>query len=481
MKKILTIILIGIFFCGSAYAEFIELKKCFKSAVYGHGNLRENLSKNWNNWHQRFIYTGNWDKCDYKKYVEGRESDNFANVLRPVCENRIRLTEIYGQEDIKKEDLGKWKKINIFDNHIFSIDTSNSIISRMLIQNDEFMENKNIQFRKYYTARANYFFEKKENKKAYKEQDYLTKTLSWNTKYKEKHQYEIISYVGGIVQAIRVNKEDYFFGSGSMPIIKDELIIDLNLLRVEINYEVLNPSKSFWKDNIYYKHVPEWEDKFSVRTVYSCDKNLNDSAEKESGPSSGTAFFINNNGHLLTNNHVVEGCTISKVSYKNKDYDTKLIATDKMLDLALLKAELKPKTFFNFSNNETKKLSKIYVAGYPLGKGLSDDLKISSGIVSSLKGFEDNSNEIQIDAPINPGNSGGPIINENGDLIAIAVSGLAKDQTEGINFGIKSSAAESFLLSNNINPKKSMYSGIKDNDQLLEILEEGTVYTYCNN
>ena len=227
MKKILTIILIGIFFCGSAYAEFIELKKCFKSAVYGHGNLRENLSKNWNNWHQRFIYTGNWDKCDYKKYVEGRESDNFANVLRPVCENRIRLTEIYGQEDIKKEDLGKWKKINIFDNHIFSIDTSNSIISRMLIQNDEFMENKNIQFRKYYTARANYFFEKKENKKAYKEQDYLTKTLSWNTKYKEKHQYEIISYVGGIVQAIRVNKEDYFFGSGSMPIIKDELIIDL--------------------------------------------------------------------------------------------------------------------------------------------------------------------------------------------------------------------------------------------------------------
>ena len=83
--------------------------------------------------------------------------------------------------------------------------------------------------------------------------------------------------------------------------------------------------------------------------------------------------------------------------------------------------------------------------------------------------------------PINPGNSGGPIINENGDLIAIAVSGLAKDQTEGINFGIKWSAAESFLLSNNINPKKSMYAGIKDKDQLLEILEEGTVYTYCNN
>jgi len=155
-------------------------------------------------------------------------------------------------------------------------------------------------------------------------------------------------------------------------------------------------------------------------------------------------------------------------------------STDKTLDLALLKAELRPKSFFNFSKNEVKKLNKVYVAGYPLGKGLSDDLKISSGIVSSLKGFQDNSNEIQIDAPINPGNSGGPIINENGDLIAIAVSGLAKDQTEGINFGIKSSAAERFLKSNNINVDKSLYSRSKNKEQLRNILEEGTVYTYCN-
>jgi len=200
--------------------------------------------------------------------------------------------------------------------------------------------------------------------------------------------------------------------------------------------------------------------------------------EAKVGGSSGTAFFINKKGYLLTNNHVVEGCTLSRISYKNKDYDTKLIATDKTLDLALLKAEIKPKTFLNFSNDEAAKLNKIYVAGYPLGKGLSDDLKISSGIVSSIKGFENNSNEIQIDAPINPGNSGGPIINENGELVAIAVAGMTDAQN--INFGIKSSAAERFLKSNNINPSKSMYSRVKDNDKLLEILEEGTVYTYCN-
>lgn len=216
-----------------------------------------------------------------------------------------------------------------------------------------------------------------------------------------------------------------------------------------------------------------------LTSIFKCEPPEESSSTADGG-SSGTAFFVSAKGHLLTNNHVVEGCKISKISYLNKDYDTKLLATDKTLDLALLKTNIKPKSYFNFSKNGAKKLNKIYVAGYPLGKGLSDDLKISSGIVSSLKGFDDNSNEIQIDAPINPGNSGGPIINENGDLVAIAVSGLAKDQTEGINFGIKSSAAELFLKSNNINPKKSMYSGIKDNNKLLKILEDATVYTYCD-
>lgn len=222
--------------------------------------------------------------------------------------------------------------------------------------------------------------------------------------------------------------------------------------------------------------------KFYMKNEYQivCNDMQGNTASGSDGSSSGTAFFVSNKGHLLTNNHVVEGCELSKISFKNKDYDAKLIATDKTLDLALLKANIRSSTYFSFSNEDANKLNKIYVAGFPLGKGLSDDLKISSGIVSALKGFEDNSNEIQIDAPINPGNSGGPIINESGELVAIAVSGLAKDQTEGINFGIKSSAAESFLNSNKIKPKKSLYSRKLNNDKLLDILEKGTVYTYCD-
>ena len=151
---------------------------------------------------------------------------------------------------------------------------------------------------------------------------------------------------------------------------------------------------------------------------------------------------------------------------------------DKTLDLALLKVDVKPKSYITFSKNEPKKRQQIIVAGYPLGKGLSDDLKITTGIISALKGYEDNSNEIQVDAAINPGNSGGPIVNEKGELVAIAVSGL--DKAQNINFGIKSSAAENFLKSNKVSPNKSLMSFSTSSDELLEILEESTVYTFCN-
>ena len=148
--------------------------------------------------------------------------------------------------------------------------------------------------------------------------------------------------------------------------------------------------------------------------------------------------------------------------------------------MALLKADIKPNTFVEFSSGDPKKLQKIFVAGYPLGKGLSDDLKITSGIISSLKGFKDNSNEIQVDAAINPGNSGGPIVNESGELIAIAVSGLSKKSTESINFGIKADAVRTFLKLNKVSPSISRFNFSSNSDKLLKILEDSTVYTYCN-
>ena len=80
--------------------------------------------------------------------------------------------------------------------------------------------------------------------------------------------------------------------------------------------------------------------------------------------------------------------------------------------------------------------------------------------------------------PINYGNSGGPIVGEGGELIAIAVSGLAKEMAEGINFGIKSSAAMNFLGANDIDPSRVKKSSM-NNDRLLKLLEESTLFISC--
>ena len=201
--------------------------------------------------------------------------------------------------------------------------------------------------------------------------------------------------------------------------------------------------------------------------------------KKASEAASGTAFFISNKGHIITNFHVIETCNDnSKVFYNNKEIDAKLIATDKYLDLALLKAEVNNSKFIAISNMAPKKLQRIIAAGYPFGKYLSDDLKFTSGIVSSLKGIQDDSTRLQIDAALNPGNSGGPIVDENtGKLVAVAVAGLRKDMTEAVNFGIKAGSVKNFLESNQINI--STFAKSYSRGEVAELLENAVLYTFC--
>ena len=448
MKKLLLSVCLYFLYFGNVYANLIELEKCFRS-------------DNWWNYtkvgtDQEFPEANNveWTEENYLRdnSLIKISKDKFLKNLKKLdldYQYGVKQTQIYPRipyitlktADYSKKEIEKFKSIggkviNKYDRKVYSINTESSILTKMEIMSEEFY-NHIIAMRSETLNGQNTQYKCDERcKKSIK--DFLNE-LEIRGKVKTT-QLAITSYAGGI------------------------LVAEKKFLKFVVDFNTSIITERLYKSNKTYKCPTDF-----------VEANEGDSPKG----SSGTAFFINSKGYLLTNNHVVEGCKLSKISYKNKDVDAKLIATDKTLDLALLKVKVRPKSFISFSKDEPKKLNEIFVAGYPLGKGLSDDLKISSGIISSLKGFEDNSNEIQIDAPINPGNSGGPIINKNGSLVGIAVSGMAKDQTEGINFGIKASAAESFLKSNQINPIKSLNSKRKDNDQLLNILEEGTVYTYC--
>ena len=215
----------------------------------------------------------------------------------------------------------------------------------------------------------------------------------------------------------------------------------------------------------------------SVASKPRGSKSNSRTSKGSGGGSSGSAFFVTNRGHIITNYHVVDGCKSNpKIKYKDKDVEAKVIARDTALDLALLKADLRNTKYISLSSDQPKKLQRIIASGYPFGKYISDDLKFTSGIVSSLKGPGDDSTIVQVDAALNPGNSGGPIVDEaTGKLVAVSVMGMRKNISEGQNFGIKTSSVKNFLETNKVKVPTSWFN----TSDVAKLLEDSTLYTFC--
>ena len=241
----------------------------------------------------------------------------------------------------------------------------------------------------------------------------------------------------------------------------------------------------------YLVSITSGSSKFSKITEDNTSENSNktkqqkEAISKDEHPSEGTVgtgFFVNNDGYVITNYHVVKTSEDNtKIMFRNKEKKSKMIAFDEILDIALLKVEVKNKNYIKFSNSSPKKAQSILVAGYPYGKYISDDLKITSGIINSLKGIKNNTSMLQIDATVNPGNSGGPIVDkDSGSLVGVATMKLSKDYTkaafgvesENTNYGIKSSQVKDFLEANNVSVS------IKKNKLNITELEDSTVFVF---
>ncbi len=169
--------------------------------------------------------------------------------------------------------------------------------------------------------------------------------------------------------------------------------------------------------------------------------------EQESGgTATGSGFVIDGEGHILTNNHVIEGA--EKVEVKlgdsEREYEAEVVGTDPGTDIALLKVEAPSKELHPLSLGHSAEMEvgdPVVAIGNPFGL----DRTVTSGIVSALQrqiqapnGFSIN-HVIQTDAAINPGNSGGPLINTHGEVIGInsqIATGGGGDGNVGIGFAI---------------------------------------------
>ena len=194
---------------------------------------------------------------------------------------------------------------------------------------------------------------------------------------------------------------------------------------------------------------------------------------------SGSGFFVSKDGHAITNYHVIQGCDINKLSFKGSQTEVKILAVDKVNDIAILKSNAKPDVIFPVSNEDVSLLEDVIVAGFPLGKQISSAIKTHKGVVTALAGAGDNYSFFQTDAAINQGNSGGPIINQKGNVVGIAVATWVEEGVQGVHFGIKSSTLKTFASANGLSFLSPNYRD-QSNKSLGELITKGTVYVECH-
>ena len=168
---------------------------------------------------------------------------------------------------------------------------------------------------------------------------------------------------------------------------------------------------------------------------------------------SGSGFALKD-GYIVTNYHVIENAESIWIHGIKGDfptkYNAKVVATDKFNDIALLKVSDSNFTGFgtipyNVKTSVSDVGEDIFVLGYPLISTMGDEIKLTTGVISSRTGFQGDVSLYQISAPIQPGNSGGPLFDYKGNLVGIVSS--KHTGAENVGYAIKTSYLRNLIES----------------------------------
>lgn len=208
-------------------------------------------------------------------------------------------------------------------------------------------------------------------------------------------------------------------------------------------------------------------------------------------PTSTGSGFLVGPGFVLTNHHVVAGCTRLEVRNDRKQRATaRVVADDPRRDLALLAVPPGAGTPLVFRDGPVVERGEgVITYGFPLSGLLGSGPTLTTGDVSALTGIHDNPLHLQISAPVQPGNSGGPLLDRNGHVIGVVVSKLnalrvarltGGDVPQNVNFAIKGDVAVAFLEEHNAKPQVAPSNGLELRpSQVGEIANAGTMFVRC--
>ena len=189
----------------------------------------------------------------------------------------------------------------------------------------------------------------------------------------------------------------------------------------------------------FNKHYPTEEDYVKAISIGIGKEDENPTEWSGSG-------FALNNGYIATNYHVVKDAKSIEVYGVNgnssRNYSATVVATDKNNDLAIIQiTDTQFKGFgtvpYAIKNQMAEVGEDIWVLGYPLTQILGNEIKLTTGVVSSRSGFQGDVSTYQISAPVQPGNSGGPMFDSKGNIVGIVNAGVPG--ADNVGYAIKTS------------------------------------------
>jgi serine protease Do len=178
-------------------------------------------------------------------------------------------------------------------------------------------------------------------------------------------------------------------------------------------------------------------------------RRFSDESPQQKVTSLGSGVIVSKEGHIVTNNHVLNGTDDVTVQLSDgRQSKAKIVGTDGQIDLAVLKIDLENLTPLPIGDSDKVRVGQIVMAiGNPFGL----DESVSQGIISAKDRRAMNDSQVeffQTDTAINPGNSGGPLVNIRGEVIGINTAIYSESGgNQGIGFAIPSNVVRAAMNS----------------------------------
>lgn len=231
-----------------------------------------------------------------------------------------------------------------------------------------------------------------------------------------------------------------------------------------------------------------WKNGQDLNRTLNADKTESNTLSTPSKQLTATALIVNPDGFALTNHHAVERCLEIQ---SNNGSKAKIVASDSINDIAILQFSEKYAAFAKFTSKpeRLRQGEDIFVFGFPLDYLLSSGGNFTPGTVSALSGLGNNTNQIQITAPIQPGSSGSPVLDKQGNVVAMVVMKLddikmakATGQVgQNVNFAVNGQTIKTFLDTNQVPYKTGggLFSMEKNNADIADEAKKWTVLIEC--